>query len=73
MARPSKPTAALDDQLRDAIADDDRTPYGLARDSGVDERVIRRFLARQRDVTMGSAARIAEALGMQLVKVKGRR
>jgi plasmid maintenance system antidote protein VapI len=56
----------IDDQLRAAIADDDRGPYRLAIDCGVDERMIRRFLARQRDLTMASAARIAAALGLQL-------
>ena len=69
----ARAAAPIDEQLRAAIADDARTPYGLARDSGVDEAAIRRFLACQRDITLGSAARLAAALSLSLVRDTRRR
>ena len=61
-----KVTPLFRDQLRAAIAADSRTPYGLARESGVDERVIRRFLARERDVMAETVERLLVVLGLQL-------
>jgi plasmid maintenance system antidote protein VapI len=68
---PSEP--AVDDQLREAINADDRTPYRLAALSGVDERIIRRFASGERDITMGTAARLARVLGLTLAPSRRRR
>jgi Helix-turn-helix len=50
------------------------TSYALGRDAGVAPAVISRFLAGDRGLTMATADRVAEALGLRLVEVgsKGR-
>lgn len=60
----------MSDQLREAIA---REPsmYGLAAQAGVPRQSISRFVAGGRGLTLESADRIAEALGLRLVQ--GRR
>jgi len=42
------------------------TPYALARDSGVNSAVVGRFLKGERDVTLTTAAKLCEALGLEL-------
>lgn len=55
-------------EIRSAIADSGLTPYALAGLSGVDEMGVRRFISRERSLSLVSAARIAAALGLQLVR-----
>jgi len=45
---------------------------GNGQQSGVDPTVITRFLADQRDLRLGTADRIATALGLRLVEVAPR-
>ena len=54
--------------LRRAIKDDERSYYRLAKDSGVDHTVLIRFVAGERDVVLGTAGRICNALGLKLKK-----
>jgi plasmid maintenance system antidote protein VapI len=61
----------LDQQLRALLIGEDQTPGELSRRSGVDERVIRRFLASERDVTLATAGRIAAPLGLELTIRRG--
>jgi plasmid maintenance system antidote protein VapI len=66
----------LADQLREVIESRGLSSYGLARDSGVSAAVISRFRAKERDITLETADRMAEVLGVRLVEVakaKGRR
>jgi transcriptional regulator with XRE-family HTH domain len=58
----------LSREIRQAIADDGRTPYALAKAAGVDEAAIRRFLTRERSLSLESADRLASALGLTLVR-----
>ena len=55
-------------EIRSAIADSGHGPYALAKLSGVDEAAIRRFVSRERSLSLESADRIASALGLQLVR-----
>lgn len=65
----------LSRSLRDVIESRGLTAYALGQDSGVDATVIGRFLSGERDLRLGTADRIAAALGLRLVEVakpKGR-
>lgn len=74
--KPRRVVAPHDDpitrELRSAIADfvarDGQTLYGLARTSGVDEAAVRRFVSRERSITLDSADRLASALGLAVVR-----
>lgn len=55
----------LTTQLRAAIAKDGRSAYQLARDSGVAQQIITRFMRGKRDVTLATAAKLAQALGVK--------
>jgi ribosome-binding protein aMBF1 (putative translation factor) len=63
----------LAQQLRDAIEAIGMTPYALAKASGVDDAVVYRFLAGQRDLTLDTASRIAAVVGVRLTKPRRRR
>jgi hypothetical protein len=62
--------------LREIIEARGLTAYAAARMAEVDPGVVSRFLAGERDIRMGTADRLAVALGLRLVevarKVRGR-
>lgn len=57
----------IDEQLRAALAESKLTAYALAKESGVDAAVLSRFLSGERDITLGTAAKLAHVLGLSLV------
>lgn len=59
----------LSRSLRDVIESRGLTAYALGKESGVDPTVIGRFLAGERDLRLGTADRLAAALGLRLVEV----
>jgi transcriptional regulator with XRE-family HTH domain len=63
----------LADQLREVIVSRGISASELAKLAGVDHRSIQRFLNGERDITLGSASRIAAALGVRLVEIGKRR
>ena len=63
----------LEQQLRSAVKDSGLTIYRLAKDSGVSQPVLSRFLNGKRGITLATAAKLANALGLELrPKKKGR-
>ena len=56
----------IDDQLRRAIEDSGLSARGLAARAGVPASAVVRFVAGDRDVQLGTAARLCEALGLRL-------
>ena len=70
--RKPRPTPALEQpltrEIRAAIADDARSPYALAKDAGIDEASLRRFISRERGLSLDSADALAVALGLQVVR-----
>lgn len=62
----------LEGQLRAAIAKSGLSVYRLAKDSGVSQPVLCRFVNGQRDITLTTASKLAEALGLELKPVKGK-
>ena len=61
-------TLPLDDQLRFAIATSGKTQYALAKEIGVVNGVLSRFMNFERDIRLETAAKLAEALGLSLQK-----
>ena len=74
-AEPRGAKHSLSRQLREIIDSRGLTAYALGQSSGVDPTVIGRFLADERDIRLGTADKLASALGLRLVEVarpKGR-
>ncbi|MBL7141309.1 MAG: helix-turn-helix domain-containing protein [Planctomycetes bacterium] len=72
-------TAAMDkksdieEQLRQAILNAGMSRYALSKMAGVTQAMLSRFVHRQRSITMGTAAKLAAALGLEFRPVRGRR
>lgn len=58
------------DQLKTAIENCGETPYRVAKDSGVSQPVLTRFLNGDRDIRMETAALLASYLGLRLVRAE---
>jgi transcriptional regulator with XRE-family HTH domain len=64
----------LADQLRQAIRRSGKTRYRIARESGVAEAVLSRFVRGERDMKLDTANKLSEALGLRVeLKPKGKR
>ena len=63
---------AISDQLREAIRRYGSV-YAVARDSGVPQSVLQRFVTEERDIRLETADRLAEFFGLHLVKARQRR
>lgn len=61
---------SLSDQLRDAIKASKKTRYAIAIGSDVDHAVLRRFMANERDIKLGTADKLASYLGLEFRKIK---
>jgi hypothetical protein len=72
-SKPARQTAGrlqtLSDQLRGIIEGRGLTAYAVGRLADVDPGVVSRFLSGARDIRMGTADRIAAALGLRLVEL----
>ncbi len=67
---PRKPVP-IDVALRKAIAASEQTHYALARDAGISPSMIDRYMLpeddpRHRDLRLGTAAKLAALLGLEL-------
>ena len=58
--------ADIQEQLRRAIEESPVTQYRLAKVSGIDKGILSRFIRRERTITLATAARLAEALDLEL-------
>ena len=70
--RSEETAMTLSDELRQAIVDSGLTLYRVAKDSGVSYGVMYRFAADERDITLTTAGKIADALGLHLAKLPKR-
>lgn len=66
MARINK-SVRISDRLRDAILTSERSRYRLAKDSGVTEAALSRFVRGERSLSLESVDALCEALGLELV------
>jgi plasmid maintenance system antidote protein VapI len=57
---------SLAETLRQAIVDSGMSYYRLAKESGVAEEVIGRFVNRKRDIRLETASKLAESLELEL-------
>lgn len=60
---------AIDEALRQAVRKCGRTPYSVGTAAGLESDIVGRFL-RGRDIRISTAAKIADVLGLELVKRK---
>ena len=58
----------LGTRLREIIRGRGLTAYAVGRDAGIDPGMVQRFLTGQRDLRLGSAAKICATLGLRLVE-----
>ena len=58
--------ADIQEQLRQAIEESPVTQYRLAKISGIDKGILSRFIRGERTITLATAARLAEALDLEL-------
>ena len=71
----SRNPKAFSNRLRRAIKDSGRTGYSLAKESGVSEPAVSRFMNRHGELNMANSELIARELGLsiELVTVKRRK
>lgn len=67
MAKKKRPPT-LADQLRACIRNSGVSLRGLAFTAQVDASCLTRFMAGERDLTVSSAGRLADVMGLQLVQ-----
>ena len=60
------------DQLRKAMKDSGLALYAISRGAGLDYPAVYRFYHKQRDIRMGSAAKLVKFLGLELTKKTGK-
>ena len=70
----AKKQANIEERLRQAIIISGMSRYRISQLSGVSQIVLSRFVRRQRTLTLATAAKVAEVLGLDLrpKKKKGR-
>jgi len=54
------------DQLKDAVRNSGKTHYRIAKEAGITPEMIDRFMSGSRDLRLRTAAKIAQALGLEL-------
>ncbi len=59
-------TQSIADSLKQAISASNRSVYQIAKESGISQIVITRFLSGERDIRMATADKLARALNLQL-------
>jgi hypothetical protein len=68
-SKKSKPVEEpLTREIRQSIADDGRSLYAIAGAAGIDEAALRRFVSRERSLSLASTDGLATALGLKLVR-----
>ncbi len=66
----SRKPADIQAQLRQTVLDSELTRYRLAKLSGVSQATLCLFVHGQRSITMESAAKLAEVLGLTLTPIE---
>lgn len=63
----------LENQIRAAIKNSGLSINRLAKDSGVSQPVLCRFMNKTRGITLTTASKLAESLGLELISKKRKR
>ena len=61
---------SLVDELREAIRNSGETEYRVAKESGVAQPILNRFLHGERGVSLETAAKVCKYLGLHLAPVR---
>jgi transcriptional regulator with XRE-family HTH domain len=72
MARKKPSTVSISDQLREAIRACGTTRYALARQLGISQSTLSRFVSGERGLTLDVVDKLADVLGLQIVVTVGR-
>ena len=64
----SKPKPTMTDVLKAAIEESGLTRYRIAKDTGIDEAALMRFMRGETSLRLDKADVLAEYLGLELVK-----
>jgi len=56
------------DQLRQAMLDSGLTQYRIAKDTGVPQPVVNRFISGERGITLETAAKLCDYLRLRLAR-----
>lgn len=67
MGTSKKKAGGIDETLREAIRRSGLTHYAIGKAAGVAPAQLDRFVAGERDLTLATAAKVADALGLALV------
>jgi hypothetical protein len=59
---------SLSKALRDAVRQSKESRYRISIDSGVDHAVLRRFMTKERDITLQTAEKLAAYFKLELTK-----
>ena len=70
MGRKPPRAETIADQLRAAILASGQSQYALAKAAGVSQSVLSRFVAAERDMTLATACKLSDHLGLEL-RAKG--
>jgi hypothetical protein len=57
---------SLSETLRQAIRESGKSMYEIAKESGVSQTVLSRFVFRERDIRMATADKLAEVIALKL-------
>jgi transcriptional regulator with XRE-family HTH domain len=63
----------IEKQLKRAILGSEMTRYRISKESGLTESQLSYFVNGKRSLTLPAAAKLAKALGLELVQKKGRK
>ena len=64
---------ALTDQVRRAVNDSPLSRYAICKAAGIDQAVMSRFMAGKAGLSLKSLDALADALGLELKKRKGKK
>jgi transcriptional regulator with XRE-family HTH domain len=68
-----KPKRTMTDVLKAAIEESGLTRYRIAKDTGIDQAALMRFMRGETSLRLDRADMLAEYLGLKLVKRKAKR
>ncbi|WP_428937286.1 helix-turn-helix domain-containing protein [Fontivita pretiosa] len=64
---------SISDRLREAILRSGQSRYAIARATGISQAALSRFMSGKRGLSLGSADKLAEYFGLQLLPASRRR
>lgn len=63
----------IEDQIRKAIKKGRFTAYRLSKETGIHHSIIVRFVNKERSLSLATASKLIEALGLELVAKKSKK